>query len=587
MKTILPTKVNKTYSSALHAFCVLMSSCTLVLISAGGLVTSTDSGLAVPDWPLSYGTLFPPMVGGIIFEHTHRVIAGLVGLLTLILTLWVMLKEKRRWMKGLSLAALGAVMLQAVLGGITVLYYLPTAVSVAHACLAQTFFCMIIAMTVFTSRDWMEGFGTMTSSMAPSRFLYVSLTAIIFFQLVLGAFLRHTGEGVVQHIIGGLAVFILSAMVAALSSRCERRFWLGSGLLFVAVLGQIALGFFSLYFTHVLPASRQQGIEVYMTTAHQTMGALLLSFAVVLTIWSSRYPYTGQLNLKRHLQDFIMLIKPRPTLMAVLMSILGFVMASDNGIRFVPLIRLTLGSLLIGAGASILNQWMERHRDVAMRRTENRPIPQGRIPARTAIFLGCFLSIMGLGYLVFHVNPLSGAVGLAILVLYLMLYTVLKTKTQFSLWVGAVPGALPMVLGWSAAKNSIDPQAWVLFLILFVWQFPHFMAIAWIHREDYQRGGFRVLSVQDPDGVKTSRFIFLSSVILLGVSLIPFFIGMMHQLYLAAALVVSISFLIFSSRLKPQCLDTHAKPFLLASVVYLPLVCLFMVLDKLILGTGF
>jgi cytochrome c oxidase assembly protein subunit 15 len=180
----------------LHRFAALTAGATLFLIVAGGLVTSTGSGLAVPDWPLSYGMVFPPMVGGIFYEHGHRMAATFVGFLTTILAVWLWRWEKRRWVRPLGLVALAAVMLQGVLGGLTVLYLLPTPISVAHACLAQTFFCLTVSIALFTSAEWRRRPPPVVDRGWPSlRARCVATSASIYAQLVLGAVMRHTESG--------------------------------------------------------------------------------------------------------------------------------------------------------------------------------------------------------------------------------------------------------------------------------------------------------------------------------------------------------------------------------------------------------
>ena len=182
---------------ALHRFTVFTALCTTFLIFAGGMVTSTESGLAVPDWPLSFGMFFPPMVGGIFYEHGHRMVASFVGFLTVILSIWTWKKEPRPWVRWLALGALGAVITQGVLGGITVIFLLPTPVSVSHAMLAQTFFCMIVAMALFTSPDWKRGLPDAGPRQGiPSLpWLCGLTTGAVYLQLLLGALMRHTQSG--------------------------------------------------------------------------------------------------------------------------------------------------------------------------------------------------------------------------------------------------------------------------------------------------------------------------------------------------------------------------------------------------------
>lgn len=180
---------------ALHRFAWFTASCTILLIAAGGLVTSTGSGLAVPDWPLSYGSLMPPMVGGIFYEHGHRMIASFVGFLTVVLAFWVWRVESRRWVRRLSLAALGAVVCQGLLGGLTVIYLLPTPISVLHACLAQTFFCMTVVLALALGRDGPALTVRQTEMLGGVRTPALILVGVVYVQLVLGALVRHTESG--------------------------------------------------------------------------------------------------------------------------------------------------------------------------------------------------------------------------------------------------------------------------------------------------------------------------------------------------------------------------------------------------------
>jgi len=185
------------YNRSLHVFSIITAVCTFLLIIAGGLVTSTGSGLAVPDWPLSYGKLMPPMVGGILYEHSHRMIASLVGLLTIVLTAWIWKKESRRWLRILAVLGLLAVVTQGVLGGLTVLFLLPTPISVGHATLAQTFFCIVASIALFTSRWWLSNHPEIRiADRKPSLLVLCVLTsAAVYIQLILGALMRHTESG--------------------------------------------------------------------------------------------------------------------------------------------------------------------------------------------------------------------------------------------------------------------------------------------------------------------------------------------------------------------------------------------------------
>lgn len=283
-----------------HAYACLVAASTLFLIFAGGLVTSTGSGLAVPDWPLSYGMWFPPMVGGVFFEHGHRMIAGTVGILTMILAAWTWVSEQRRWVRNLALTALFAVVVQALLGGLTVIFLLPTAISVSHACLGQTFFCLVIALALVTSRTWAVR-GPAHESDRGLRPRTIALVAVVFAQLFLGALMRHTGAGLAipdfplafgelvpafastgiavhfAHRVGAVVVLATAiAVCGAVLRRESADAWLRrpAALILGLIAVQLALGAATIWSAkHVVP-----------TTFHVATGAAILGTAVVLTL---------------------------------------------------------------------------------------------------------------------------------------------------------------------------------------------------------------------------------------------------------------------------------------------------------------
>ncbi len=262
--------------SWLHRYATLTAAATLFLIVAGGLVTSTDSGLAVPDWPLSYGTFFPPMVGGIFYEHGHRMIAGVVGILIFALAAWLWRSEKRSWVKWLGLSAALAVIAQAVLGGLTVLFLLPSQISIAHACLGQTVFCLIVSLAVATGPSWAESSPQIEDYRSPSlRVLSFGFLASVVAQLILGALLRHTGMPVAVHVSGALAVLALGAWTAAriLRTRPAVSSLRAHAIRSLALLGiQLVIGVFAWVFRSAVP----------VVTAHVAVGALLLAQVWVL-----------------------------------------------------------------------------------------------------------------------------------------------------------------------------------------------------------------------------------------------------------------------------------------------------------------
>ena len=288
-------ELNSSVSGAtwLHRFALLATFSTFVLIIAGALVTGNEAGLAVPDWPLSYGSLMPPMVGGIRYEHGHRMVAMFVGFLTMILAFWLWRGESRRSVRMLGFLALGVVIMQGILGGITVLFFLPTIISVSHACLAQAFFCLMVSLTLLTSPDWRQGVPKIEDRNNFSfRRLCVLTTGSIYLQLILGAALRHSKSGIVFHLVGAFAVTVLAMLVVTRVfkyypnvSSLLRAAW----VLSILLLAQLFLGTGS----HLIRLATRQDVQpglamVTITTAHVAVGALVLATSLSLTFQSYR-----------------------------------------------------------------------------------------------------------------------------------------------------------------------------------------------------------------------------------------------------------------------------------------------------------
>jgi len=277
---------------------------------------------------------------------------------------------------------------------------------------------------------------------------------------------------------------------------------------------------------------------------------------------------------------YIELTKPRITFLIVLTSAAGFCLGSRGAVNYSTFTHAMIGIALLSSGIATLNQFMERDLDGLMRRTENRPLPSGRLAPFEALWFGIALTIGAELYLALSVNLLTAVLGLTVISGYLFLYTPLKTRTSLSTAVGAFPGAMPPLIGWAAARGEIDVAAWVLFAILFLWQFPHFLAIAWMYREDYGRAGIRMLPVVEPDGRVTGQQIILYSLMLVPVSLLPAFLGITGRFYLVAALILGLLFLGSSIRAALSKSNQHARQLLLASVLYLPLLFGVMVLNR-------
>jgi protoheme IX farnesyltransferase len=281
------------------------------------------------------------------------------------------------------------------------------------------------------------------------------------------------------------------------------------------------------------------------------------------------------------LADFVELTKPRITTLVVLTALVGFVMASPAAPVGLALLFALAGTGLVAAGASTLNMVLERDTDARMNRTRSRPLAEGRMRPPEAIAFGLGLTALGLAGLFSLSGPLPAAVAFVTWFTYLFCYTPLKRRTSLSTLVGAVPGALPPVIGWAAARGSIDGGAFVLFAILFLWQVPHFLAIAWIYREDYARGGLPMLPVVDAPGRLTGRQAVAHAFALLLASLLPTGLGMAGRAYLAGALLLGVALLAFSLRLALHRTVAAARALFLASVVYLTALCALLVADRL------
>jgi protoheme IX farnesyltransferase len=278
--------------------------------------------------------------------------------------------------------------------------------------------------------------------------------------------------------------------------------------------------------------------------------------------------------------DYLELTKPRITLMVVLTTLVGYVVAARPGVALVPLALALAGTALVAAGASTLNMLLERRTDALMLRTRNRPLPAGRLRPVEVLTFGAAVTLAGLAVLRLANGPVAAAVALLTWATYLFAYTPLKTRTSLSTVVGAFPGALPPVIGWAAARGEVDAGAYVLFSILFLWQIPHFLAIAWIYREDYARAGLPMLPVIDPDGALTGRQAVANSLALLVVSVVPTVAGLAGYVYLVGALVLGAMLTTMAVRAGVQRTLPAARALFLASVVHLAGLCALLLLDR-------
>ena len=280
-------------------------------------------------------------------------------------------------------------------------------------------------------------------------------------------------------------------------------------------------------------------------------------------------------------RDYVALAKPRLNLLVVASTLVGYAMAPGEPLGVLPVAGLLLGTGLVAGGASAFNQVLERDLDALMRRTRTRPLPDQRLQPLEGVLFGAALTLIGVLMIVAASNLLAGAVALATLVFYAAIYTPLKRRSSFGTVIGAIPGALPPLIGWAAVTNGISAEAWTLFGIMFLWQLPHFLAIAWMYREDYARAGFPMLPVLEPDGRSTGRQSFLYAAALLPVSLAPTAMRMTGDLYLSGALVLGVAFAWLTFTFARTRSVQDARRVFFASIIYLPLLWILMIVDKI------
>lgn len=283
----------------------------------------------------------------------------------------------------------------------------------------------------------------------------------------------------------------------------------------------------------------------------------------------------------RRVEDYIELTKPRLVVMILVTTAAGFYLGTRGAVNWLLFLHTLIGAGLTAAGVLGLNQYLERDIDSQMTRTQQRPLPASRMRPMEALLFCAFLTGSGMLYLTFLVNPLSGFVISLIVVSYLFVYTPLKQKTSLCTLIGAVPGALPPVVGWVAAQGTISGSAWVLFAILFLWQLPHSLAIAYIYREDYENAGLKLLPVIHPDGASTRRQIVINCVALFGIGLLPTLFNIAGGIYFFAALLIGGMFLASGIYLSKTHSVKAARYVLYASLLYLPLIFITMAIDKI------
>jgi protoheme IX farnesyltransferase len=280
--------------------------------------------------------------------------------------------------------------------------------------------------------------------------------------------------------------------------------------------------------------------------------------------------------------DFYELTKPRMNFLVLITTMVGYYVATRGRMHGWTLLNTLLGTALTAASASVLNQFIERKLDTLMPRTRNRPLPAGRVAPADALAFGIACGVAGVTYLAVLVNALTALLGLLTLLMYVAIYTPLKRRTTLNTVIGAIPGAIPPVMGFTAAQNGISPEAITLFAILFFWQMPHFLAIAILYRNDYRAAGFRMLPCVEGDLYTTGRQIVLYGMALVPISLLPALLGLAGAVYFTAAMLLGLAFLSFGVSCAATRSRTDARKLFFASIIYLPMLLAAMMFDKVV-----
>lgn len=586
---------------------------TFFLIMWGAVVHNTESSLACPDWPLCYNQFFPIMEGSILIEHGHRLLATLVGVLTILLVVFSAKERKESPDKDhvfrMSCLALFLVIAQGALGGITVIYRLPTIVSTSHLGLSLIFFSTLIYINHKASSitERFESLKEETKTIFKNnwkpiiRHGLLLAMAMLFLQILLGAFMRHAGAGAacglgsgsallcrdfetlsltawpnlpqaqlhMVHRMYAIAVFLVVSVFSIRAShifKTDKKIKWGSLSPFIFISFQVFIGIMTVAFR----------MAVVPTTLHLAGAALSLGALWKLNLYLKDVEDSFFLgNRHSFFSDIVDLTKPRLSLLVMVTVFVGTLIAPEKINFFKALFAFFLITLVV-VGSAALNCYVERDSDALMVRTKERPLPAKRLKPRTALLFGGSLILFSVPAICLFINVVTGVLALIAAILYVNAYTPMKKKSPTAVYVGAIPGAIPPVMGWTAVTGKIDFMAIALFLILFIWQLPHFLAISLYHAEDYNAANIKVYPNLKKGLQITKIGIFVFTLALFFVSLLPSFFSEASAIYTRSAFVLSGVFLIYAARgffLKHD-LALHrewARNYFYGSLFYLPL----------------
>jgi protoheme IX farnesyltransferase len=491
-----------------HRFAVATAVATYLLILIGGLVHGTGSSLACPDWPTCYGSLMPKMEGGVLVEHSHRLAAATVVILTLalagLLTATAAKDATMRRLRPFGWLAVGLVFVQALLGGITVKLRLPTPISTAHTGTSLLFFLTLVYIAV-RSRP-VPAVSTAVAPPSVARLALVAAVAI-YFQMLLGGLVRHSGAALActdvplcrgslwpdahptvliqaLHRLTGVAValIVFASSILTLRRAGPRRDLRALAIVApVLVCVQIALGIRAV----------TSFLDLATVESHLAVATALLATQVLVALRTDPATVPGPFSV-RWFASMVRLAKPRITGMVIITFLGGLWLAPGEIARWRTIMTL-IGTALLVAASNALNMYMERDADALMERTRDRPLPRAIVSPEAALAFGAGLSCVGIALVFLGSNLLTGLLGMLAVSGYVAVYTPLKRVSGAAVFVGAIPGALPPLMGWTTVTGHLDAPGLALFAVLFLWQIPHFLAIAIYRGADYARAGFKVL----------------------------------------------------------------------------------------------
>ena len=576
----------------IHRFAIATAVATYLLILIGGLVHGTGSSLACPDWPTCYGTFMPKMEGGVLVEHSHRLAAGTVVILTLILAglLTATRDPALRRLRPFGWLAVGLVFAQALLGGITVLLRLPTPISTAHTATSLLFFMTVLYIAV-RSRP------AVAWAAAPPVVARLALmTAVaVYMQMVLGGLVRHSGAALActdvplcrgslwpdahptvliqaLHRLNAVAVacLVLASSIVTLRRAARPALRVLAVLAPILVGVQIWLGIRSV----------QSFLDLVTVESHLAVATALLA-TMALTVLAARPDGVPRFPRLAWFPAVIQLAKPRITGMVIITFVGGLWLAPGQIATWRAIMTL-IGTALLVAASNTFNMYLERDFDPLMDRTRDRPLPRAALSPETALAFGTVLACAAVPLVFLGGNLLTGILGLFALASYVVVYTPLKRRSSIALFVGAVPGALPPLMGWTAATGHLDAPGLALFAILFLWQIPHFLAIATYRAADYARAGFKVLPLAiSTRATRATIVLFSVGLVAATIALEPLRVAGVGYL-LCAALLGAVFIGWAAAGFRRAAAGAWARSLFFYSIVYLTLLFVALVIDRTI-----